>query len=95
MDKELIFATIESLYPRFDEYADNGNFHRWMDYACELDNIMHNAWSSEPDALVAYINKRLSEVRSGSSEHDACIDVASNLEESTRLTGFKGVFLYE
>lgn len=80
---------IESLYPDFSEYADNTVFHYWMDYACELDTIMHHY----NDDLVKHLNERLLKLRPSSAEHDACVDVASTLEES--LPQFKGVFKYE
>ena len=87
LDKQL--DIIESLYPDFTEYADNTLFYHWMEYACELDSIMHHY----NDDLVEHLNARLLKLRAGSPEHDACVDVASTLEES--LPQFKGVFKYE
>lgn len=84
------YAIIESLYPTFDEYADNSMFHHWMEYACELDMILYHY----NDDLINHINTRLLKLRAGSPEHDACVDVASTLEE-TIPNQFKGVFKYE
>lgn len=81
---------IDSLYPTFDEYADNSKFHYWMEYACELDMVMHHY----NEDLIEHINTRLLKLRAGSAEHDACVDVASTLEE-TIPKQFKGVFKYD
>lgn len=88
LDKQL--DIIESLYPDFTEYADNKLFMHWMEYACELDTIRVYHYN---DDLVEHLNTRLLKLRAGSAEHDACVDVASTLEEA--LPQFKGVFKYE
>jgi hypothetical protein len=88
-----VFDIIESLYPDFKEYADNAQFHYWMEYACELDEVV-NVVYIEDDKLIAYLNKRMSMLSSSKPEHHACTDVASTLEESIP-SKFKGVFTYE
>lgn len=91
-DKTL--SIIESLYPDFSEYEDNAQFFHWLDYACELDFILASAYDRTNESLIAYLNKRMLELRSSSAQHDACVDVASTLEESVS-THFKGKFKYE
>jgi hypothetical protein len=91
-DKTL--SIIESLYPDFSEYANNADFYHWMNYACELDVIIASAYDNTNEAITEYLNKRMLQVRSSSAEHDACVDVASTLEETLPET-FVGVFKYE
>lgn len=93
--KDKVLDIIDSLYPDFTEYAVNANFNHWMEYACELDTISVAVWTDTGDgSLIDYLNKRLLQLRSSSAEHDACVDVASTLEE-TLQPQFKGVFKYE
>lgn len=91
MTNDTTLAIVEALYPDFNDYADNARFDYWMDYACELDILMSAAYT---ETIVDYLNSRLLKLRASSPEHDACVDVASNLEES-QPTIYKGVFKYE
>lgn len=93
IDKQL--DIIESLYPDFTEYADNKLFHHWMEYACELDEIMNVVYRMDDgNSLVAHLNQRMLQLRSTSAEYNACVDVASTFEEALP-TLYKGVFKYE
>lgn len=91
LDMDLEIAIINSLRPNFKEVCDNKMFQHWVDYEMELDEIDYHLRGGE---LVSYVNKRLLKLRSGSSEHDAVVDVASTLEES-QSSVYKGVFKYE
>jgi len=88
-----VLNIIESLYPDFKEYADNEQFHYWMEYACELDELMFLAGEVDKD-YIDYLNKRIFMLSSNKPEHQACTDVASTLEEAIP-SKFKGVFVYE
>lgn len=97
MVNDTTLSIIESLYPDFNEYANNERFFHWMDYACELDVLLATAYAEESDfgiGLVEMLNSKIKGLRAGSAEHDACVDVASTLEESLP-THFKGKFKYE
>lgn len=83
-------AIIESLQPDFNEFADNTQYHYWMDYACELDVLQVVAETN----LVGHLNERMTKLSSSRAEHQACVDVASTLEEALPST-YKGVFKYE
>lgn len=87
-DKEL--DILDCLQPNFVEYADNSQFHYWMDYACELDVLQ----ILPEDGLVAHLNERFGKLLSSSPEHHACVDVASTFEE-VFPEKYKGVFKYE
>lgn len=93
MTNEAEFRIIDSLYPDFTEYANDERFHYWMDYACELDEIAHVQWLNAIN-ITDYINNHIRLYRAGSAKHDACVDVALNLEESLS-TIYKGVFKYD
>lgn len=88
-----ILDLVEALYPDFKEYAVNEDFHSWMEYACELDEIRYRIHGGTTEEVVAYLNARMAKLRAASAEHNACVDVASNLEET--FPQFKGVFKYE
>lgn len=92
MTEKQEFRVVESLYPDFSDYADNSQFNYWMDYACELDDIMARVWG-DTVGIIHYINHQMLNKNAGSASHDACVDVASNLEES--VPEYKGVFVYE
>ena len=87
-----VIDIINSLQPDFSEYANNGNFFYWMDYATELDDIENDVHIND-DLFVDYLNKHFKTSTPG-PKHDARVDVASNLEESLPEQ-FKGVFKYE
>lgn len=90
MVTDKVLDIIESLYPDFREYEDNSSFYFWMDYACELDLIRVAAYN---DAVTDYLNNNIAKLRAGSAQHDACVDVASTLQES--VPAYQGVFIYE
>lgn len=87
---ETVYEIIASLQPDFKEFADNTQYHYWMDYACELDVLQ----IIPEDGLVTHLNERMDKLLSSSPEHHACVDVASTLEEALPST-YKGVFKYE
>ena len=94
MDKMLdkILDVVESLYPTPDEYGDNGKFFYWMDYACELDDVMSRIHGG--DDWNSYVNQQLKKFVKDTAKYDAYVDVASSLEEVIP-SKFKGVFVYE
>jgi hypothetical protein len=92
VNEEKVIGIINSLQPDFKEYADNGNFFYWMDYATELDDIENDVHIND-DLFVIYLNKHFKTGAPG-PKYDACVDVASNLEEAMP-DQFKGVFKYE
>lgn len=95
INEDKVIAIVASLYPDFTEYADNSKFFYLMDYACQLDVIQETVDRfPDKDVLKEMLNTKISTLRSGSAEHDACVDVASNLEEAMP-DQFKGVFKYE
>lgn len=87
---ETVYEIIASLQPDFKEFADNTQYHYWMDYACELDVLEVVAG----DNLVGHLNERMAKLASSRAEHQACVDVASTLEEALPEK-YKGVFKYE
>lgn len=92
IDDDKVLSIIESLYPDFREYADNEQFFYWMDYACELDDVV-NVVDTDDRMIIDYLNKRMSMLSSNKPEHHACTDVASTLEEVLSIK-FKGLFKY-
>jgi len=74
-----------------DEYSDNSKFYHWMDYACELDDLLNQ--SVEGFNMGSYINTRLAKLVKDTPQHNALTDVASTLEE-TLPTEYKGLFVY-
>lgn len=83
-------AIMNALRPNFSEVCDNKMFQHWLDYEIEIDEIQYHTIDKE--SLVEYINKRMLIVRAGSSEKDACVDIASTLQET--LPSYQGVFQY-
>jgi hypothetical protein len=90
MSNTAIDKIIESLQPSMAEYADNSNFHYWMDYACELDILTLMNFKDED--LVTYINKRIKDKFDADPEHHACVDVAACIE--THFAEYSGKFVY-
>jgi hypothetical protein len=84
--------TIQELYPNMEEYADNSQFHYWMDYAVELDHLCGLNYDPSPTAMIEYINKQIATKLSLSPQHHACTDVATTLE--SLHSECKGVFRY-
>lgn len=87
---EIEKGIINSLRPSFSEVCDNKMFNHWVDYEIELDEIEYH--NIDKESLIDYLNKRMSNVRAGSAEQDACVDVSSTLEET--LTTYQGEFQY-
>lgn len=83
-------AIMDALRPNFAEVCDNKMFNHWVDYEIELDEIQYHTIDKE--SLVEYLNNRMLKARAGSAEKDACVDVASTLEET--LTTYQGEFQY-
>lgn len=92
VNEDKVIDIIRSLEPDFSEYTDNGNFFYWMDYATELDDIENEVHIND-DLVVEYLNKRF-KINAPRPAYDACVDVASTLEEALPEQ-FKGVFKYE
>lgn len=90
--KENIALLIDTLQPNMQEYADNAQFHYWMDYACELDHLLVLAYQDDPQPVIEYANKLMATKLELTPQHHACVDVASSLE--AQIEGFKGVFTY-
>lgn len=80
------------LQPNMEDYADNGKFFYWMDYAQELDDIALVNFNG--NSVVDYMNKVMEKELSTSPKHHACVDVASSLEEKLPAE-FAGKFKYE
>lgn len=76
------------MQPNFEEFADDTQFQYWMDYACELDEILYNSTGD----VVEYLNERMSNLLSSKPEHHACVDVATTLESLS--DSYKGKFKY-
>lgn len=83
-------AIMDALRPSFAEVCDNKMFTHWVNYEIEIDEIQYHTIDKE--SLVEYLNKRMAKVRAGSAEQDACVDVASTLEET--LPTYQGEFQY-
>lgn len=81
---------MNALRPNFSEVCDNKMFQHWLDYEIEIDEIQYHTIDKE--SLVEYLNKRMAKIRAGSSQQDACVDVASTLQET--LPSYQGVFKY-
>jgi hypothetical protein len=90
--KTTIDVLIDTLQPDFKEYADNEQFHYWMSYACELDEIRFNN-QGDTDALVEYLNKRMRDKLELHPEHHAAVDVATSIE--SMIPQFAGRFKYD
>lgn len=88
----MIYAIIQAMQPTFDEYADNSQFYWNMDYACELDILVLLNHKDEKQ-LVDRLNKNIRELASTRPEHQACLDVATTIENL--IPEFKGRFKYE
>lgn len=83
-----------SFQPNMEEYADNGKFFYWMDYACEIDDIcIANFEDDTGQKLIDHLNQVMYSKTSDKPEHHAAVDVASTLE-SLYPEYFKGVFVY-
>lgn len=87
---KLIDDVVVLMQPGMEEYADNSEFHHWLDYACELDEIALVNYREED--VTAYLNKRMKDYPSAHAVHHACCDVASTLESIS--PEHKGVFVY-
>ena len=84
---------INSLRPNFKEVCDNGKFQYWVDYEIELDEIQFTFSMGDDKELIQYLNARIAKLFVWAAEHDACVDVASTLEEN--LPDYKGKFKYD
>ncbi len=89
---KVIDIIIESMQPRFDEMLDNSQFNWNVDYACELDDLSLLNYIGE-DKLVDRLNKKIRELAVTRAEHQACLDVATTIENL--IPEFKGRFKYE
>jgi hypothetical protein len=74
-----ILDIIDSLQPDGDDYHNNERFYHWLDYACELDELLFAVYDGKGKE---FVTKRLTQLTEGSAQHDAITDVMLTIQEN-------------